>query len=104
MHKLTPAQIERTLDRIAITTNKNVIPDDPRPPMRPSGLRLGTPAATTRGMEEDDMRRLAVWMVRALRSHDDKTLLGELREEVEAFCSRFPVPGVAVANPGAPNC
>lgn len=84
---------ERTLDRVSITTNKQVIPDDPRPPLRPSGIRLGTPAATTRGMEEDDMRRLAVWMVGALRAHDDHAVLGRIRAEVEAFCSRFPVPG-----------
>lgn len=90
---------ERALDQIAITTNKQIVPDDPRPPLRPSGVRLGTPAATTRGMNEDDMRRLAIWMVRALRAHDDKQLLTELRGEVESLCTRFPVPGLPAAQP-----
>ena len=85
---------ERVLDRVAITTNKQVIPDDPRPPLRPSGIRIGSPAATTRGMDEDDMRRLAVWMVEALRHPDDTTRLDRLRQEVEAFCVGFPVPGI----------
>ena len=57
---------EETLDRIGITTNKQVIPDDTRPPLRPSGIRLGTPACTTRGMNEVDMAALAGWMVSAL--------------------------------------
>jgi glycine hydroxymethyltransferase len=85
---------ERTLDRIAITTNKQVIPDDARPPLRPSGIRLGSPAATTRGMDTGDMRRLAVWIMRALRHHEDLAKLDEIRAEVEAFCHRFPVPGI----------
>ena len=54
---------EQALDRIGITTNKQIIPDDPRPPLRPSGVRLGTPACTTRGMTQDDMRRIARWIV-----------------------------------------
>ena len=87
-------EAEETLDRVAITTNKQVIPDDPRPPLRPSGVRLGTPACTTRGMDEADMRQLAAWMVAALRSHQDEAVLSELAAKVNAFCSRFPVPGV----------
>jgi glycine hydroxymethyltransferase len=58
---------EETLDSVAITTNKQMIPDDPNPPLRPSGIRLGTPAATTRGMKEAEMKQLAEWMLRALR-------------------------------------
>jgi glycine hydroxymethyltransferase len=85
---------ERTLDAISITTNKQVIPDDPNPPLRPSGIRLGTPAATTRGMGAADMERLAGWIVAALQQRDDAASLGRLRAEVEAFCSRFPVPGL----------
>ena len=85
---------EQTLDRISITTNKQIIPDDPKPPLRPSGIRIGTPAATTRGMGEDDMRRLAGWIVDALEHREDEARLGSLRPEVEDFCLRFPVPGV----------
>jgi glycine hydroxymethyltransferase len=85
---------EEVLDRIAITTNKQVIPDDPRPPLRPSGIRLGTPAATTRGMREDDFRKLGTWIVAALRAPEDTRRLESLRAEVEAHCARFPVPGL----------
>ena len=79
---------------MSITTNKQIIPDDPNPPLRPSGIRLGTPAATTRGMKEDEMRRLAGWIVRALRSHEDEAALTSIRGEVEEMCTSFPVPGI----------
>jgi glycine hydroxymethyltransferase len=85
---------ERTLDKVSITTNKQIIPDDPNPPLRPSGIRIGTPAATTRGMSEEDMRRLGAWIVDALRQHENDDHLEKLRCEVEALCSRFPVPGI----------
>ena len=86
---------EETLDSVAITTNKQMIPDDPNPPLRPSGIRLGTPAATTRGMKEAEMTQLAEWMLRALRGHADKALLASMKTETEEFCSRFPVPGIS---------
>jgi glycine hydroxymethyltransferase len=85
---------ERTLDRVALTTNKQVIPDDPNPPLRPSGIRLGSPAATTRGMREPEMERIAAWMLEALRHHEDAERLEALRVEVEAFCTGYPVPGL----------
>ena len=85
---------EETLDSISITTNKQVIPDDPNPPLRPSGIRLGTPAATTRGMGDAEMARLAGWIIDALRNHEDSAALARLKGEVEETCSGFPVPGV----------
>jgi glycine hydroxymethyltransferase len=85
---------EETLDLVAITTNKQIIPDDPNPPLRPSGVRLGTPAATTRGMDERDMANLGRWIAEALRKRDDAPALARLRAEVEVFCLRFPVPGL----------
>ncbi len=85
---------EETLDQVSITTNKQVVPDDPNPPLRPSGIRLGTPAATTRGMGEPEMRRLAGWMLDALRHHEDDGVLARLRAEVEEACFGFPVPGI----------
>lgn len=85
---------EQALDAISIATNKQVIPDDPRPPLRPSGIRLGTPAATTRGMKAGDMRRLAEWIVSALRRPNDGEYLADLRRDVEHFCRSFPVPGL----------
>mgnify|MGYP001265082950 CR=1 FL=1 len=85
---------EETLDAVSITTNKQIIPDDPNPPLRPSGIRVGTPAATARGMTADDMERLADWMVRALQAPDDASRLAEIDAEVRAFCEQFPVPGI----------
>ena len=90
---------EETLDRISITTNKQVIPDDPNPPLRPSGIRIGTPAATTRGMGEAEMARLAGWILDALRNHENETVLARLKTEVEETCLGFPVPGLPQASP-----
>jgi glycine hydroxymethyltransferase len=86
-------EAERRLDMVSIATNKQIIPDDPQPPLRPSGIRLGTPAATTRGMVEAEMRQLGEWIVRALRAPRG-TDQGSLRAEVEGMCGRFPVPGL----------
>lgn len=88
-------EAERVMDRIGITTNKQVIPDDPRPPLAPSGLRLGTPACTTRGMDEADMARIAGWIVDALRHPRDEDGLGRIAGEVRDLCRRYPVPGIA---------
>jgi glycine hydroxymethyltransferase len=85
---------EDVLDAIAITTNKQVIPDDPRPPLRPSGVRLGTPAATTRGMGEAEMRRIAEFIATALRANGDDAVVERLRSECVEMCRAFPVPGV----------
>ena len=86
---------EETLDKVNITTNKQIIPDDSNPPLRPSGIRIGTPAATSRGMRESDMERLAAWIDQCLRAPDDKACLQKVKEEVVDFCLQFPVPGLA---------
>ena len=86
---------EEALDQVSITCNKQVIPDDPNPPLQPSGIRLGTPAATTRGMDGAEMEQLAAWIVEALRRHDDAPALARLKGEVENTCRRFPVPGIS---------
>ena len=85
---------EEALDKVSITTNKQVIPDDPNPPLRPSGVRLGTPAATTRGMGAAEMECLSAWMLDALRNHGNDAVLAGIRAEVEDTCLRFPVPGI----------
>jgi glycine hydroxymethyltransferase len=85
---------EETLDKAAITTNKQIIPDDPNPPLRPSGIRIGTPAATARGMVESDMQQLGDWIVDCLQNHEDEDKLKSIKAEVEAFCESFPVPGL----------
>ncbi|MDH3686336.1 MAG: serine hydroxymethyltransferase, partial [Myxococcales bacterium] len=85
---------EESLDEISITTNKQIIPDDPNPPLRPSGIRIGTPAATARGMKETEMARLAGWIVAGLKQREDAAAVAKLRAEVEQFCRGFPVPGL----------
>ena len=87
-------EAEEVLDRVWITTNKQITPDDPNPPLRPSGIRIGTPAATTRGMDESHMDRLAGWMHRALSERESEAVLGEVAREVEALCTGLPVPGL----------
>ena len=79
----------------AITVNKQLIPDDPKPPLRPSGIRLGTPAATTRGLGVAEMDTLAQWIVDALGHHQDEERLAALRASVEEFCLGYAVPGLA---------
>ncbi|MEK7137794.1 MAG: serine hydroxymethyltransferase [Patescibacteria group bacterium] len=88
-------EVEALLDRIGITLNKNMIPDDPRGPVDPSGVRIGTPAVTTRGMKEKDVEQLAVFILRAIEKRSDETALRKLHEDVKAFCRGFPVPGIA---------
>ncbi|NTW14997.1 MAG: serine hydroxymethyltransferase [Candidatus Moranbacteria bacterium] len=79
------------LDAAGITLNKNVLPDDPRGPMDPSGVRIGVPAATTRGMKEAEMRQIVLWIDRALRSGGRKRELSAIRREVKALCKAFPI-------------
>jgi glycine hydroxymethyltransferase len=85
---------QEALDRIGVTANKQVIPDDPLPPVRPSGVRLGTPACTTRGMGEADMRRIAGWIAAVLRAPDDEAATAKMKAETEALCRSYPVPGI----------
>lgn len=110
--------LQEALDRVGITVNKNTIPGEPSSPFYPSGIRLGTPAATTRGMREADMERLAAWIgavaerIKAFQLPEDRKArtqalsefrsaihtdpeLARIREEVRQFCLRFPVPGTA---------
>lgn len=84
--------VEETLDKIGLTLNKNSVADDPLPPFRPSGIRLGTPAITTRGLVEEDMVQLAEWMRSAIDARDDKPRLNKLHEEVKAFALQYPLP------------
>lgn len=83
---------QATLDDVGLTTNKQLIPDDPLPPMRASGIRLGTPAATTRGMGDEQMIAIADWFVRALKNADKRDELEGIRADVHALCARFPAP------------
>ena len=79
-------EAEIAMDKIGLTLNANAIPDDPLPRFRPSGIRLGTPAVTTRGAKEDDMEKIAEWMKRSIDNRDNDNELAELRKEVVEFC------------------
>ena len=83
---------EVALDTIGLTLNKNAVPDDELPPFRPSGIRLGTPALTTRGLGEQHMEQLARWMRQAIDARDDQAALATLREEVQQLAAQFPLP------------
>lgn len=84
--------VEEALDKIGLTLNKNAVADDPLPPFKPSGIRLGTPAITTRGLKEDDMVVIAEWMRKAVENHGDPVELAKMREEVKKFALKFPLP------------
>jgi len=88
---ITGKQAEEALDKAGITLNKNMIPDDPRSPFDPSGIRLGTPALTTRGMKEAEMEQVGDMIERVLTNHENTTVLTEVREEVVALTKRFPL-------------
>ena len=89
----TGGAAEKALDRCGITINKNMIPFDQRKPMDPSGVRIGTPALTTRGMGCDEMRTIGGWILEVLRAPDDEALAGRIRGQVLELCRQFPVPG-----------
>jgi glycine hydroxymethyltransferase len=86
------SEAEKALDQAGITTNKNGIPFDPNPPLKPSGIRLGTPALTSRGMKEAEMATIAGWIDRALVAKDDEAALAAIQGEVFALSERFPIP------------
>jgi glycine hydroxymethyltransferase len=87
---------EKALDAAGITVNRNGIPFDTRPPLDPSGIRIGTPALTTRGMREPEMRRIAAWISDVLASPEDATVQARVREQVRELCQQFPAPANAV--------
>jgi glycine hydroxymethyltransferase len=89
---VTGKQAEHALDAAGITVNKNMIPFDPRKPLDPSGIRIGTPALTTRGMKESEMRQIATWITQVLSRHTEKELLDRVRGSVREMCEQFPAP------------
>ena len=88
---------QEVLDLVGIATNKQLLPDDPRPPMRPSGIRLGTPACATRGMGRVELRQVAAWIVAALEQPDDAPRLADIAARVRELARAFPVPGLISA-------
>jgi len=84
-------KMESALDKAGITANKNTVPFDTRPPFVASGIRLGTPAITTRGMKEQDMEQIAEFISQVFSNHDDEDILNQIKKEVRDFCSKFPL-------------
>jgi len=91
---ISGGEAETLLDEAGITLNKNAIADDARKPMDPSGIRLGTPAITTRGFKEEHMARVATWINDALAHTNDTAALQKIKEEVKTFCLQFPIPNI----------
>ncbi len=89
-------QAQAALDRVGMTLNKNTVPFDQRSPFDPSGIRLGTPAITTRGMKEPEMERIAGWINEVISNVEDEEVLTRVKEEVKEMCLGFPVPGIKV--------
>ena len=87
----TGKEAEVALDKIGITLNKNMIPDDPRNPMDPSGVRIGVPAITTRGMKEKEIKVIAKWIKEAIENHQNEKMLKKLHQEVIRLCKKFPI-------------
>ena len=92
-------QAETVLDECGITVNMNMIPFDQRKPMDPSGIRIGTPALTTRGMGPDEMKQVGQWIHQALSNAHDASLHEKIRGDVRNLCEHFPVPANLVASP-----
>lgn len=88
---VTGKEAEIALDKVGITLNKNMIPDDPRSPMDPSGIRIGVPAVTTRGMKEKEIKLIAEWINEAIESKKSEVKLQMIHREVKALCRKFPV-------------
>jgi glycine hydroxymethyltransferase len=84
----------QALDRAGIVCNYNTVPYDPRKPFSPSGIRLGTPAVTSRGMKESEMRQIGAWMDAVISHVDDDAAIARVAGEVREFCRRFPAPGI----------
>lgn len=86
---LAGKEAEVALDKVGISVSRSTIPNDPNPPMNPSGVRFGTAAITTRGMKEDDVRAVASLIVRAIENRDDEEILNGIKREVREMCARF---------------
>jgi glycine hydroxymethyltransferase len=90
---VTGKAAQNTLDRAGITLNKNSVPNDDKSPLITSGIRIGTPAMTTRGMGVSEMEQVAIWLDEVIAHIDDETTVRRVAEEVRSLCARFPVPG-----------
>jgi len=93
---VTGKKASKALDRAGIVVNANTVPYDPRKPFSPSGIRIGSPAVTSRGMKEPEMRRIVAWMDEVIANAEDEQTLERVRNEVREFCAAFPAPGIRI--------
>jgi glycine hydroxymethyltransferase len=88
---VTGKEAEIALDKVGITLNKNMVPDDSRGPMDPSGIRIGVPAITTRGMKEKEIKIICKWIKDAIKNRNNEKLLKKIRKDVVKMCKKFPI-------------
>ena len=88
---LTGKQAEASLDKAAITVNKNTVPNETKSPFVTSGIRIGTPALTTRGMKEAEMKQVAQWIHQVLSDIENQSLFNQIKLQVKEFCEQFPI-------------
>lgn len=91
---LSGKEAEIILDRVGISVSRSTIPNDPNPPINPSGVRFGTPAITTRGLKENEIKKIAVWINSAIEHKDEPEILDNIKEEVKQMCKNFPIPSI----------
>ncbi|MFH1822263.1 MAG: serine hydroxymethyltransferase [Patescibacteria group bacterium] len=91
---LTGKEAEEALDKAGISVSRSTIPNDPNPPMNPSGVRFGTPAITTRGMKEAEIKQIATWINQAIENKNNLEALEKIKAEVKKMCEHFPVPSI----------
>ena len=89
---LAGKEAEKILEKIGISVSRSTIPNDPNPPMNPSGIRVGTPAVTTRGMKEEEMKTIVAHIDEALQNKEDEARLNELKDKIKELCAKFPIP------------
>lgn len=91
---LSGKDAEIVLDKVGISVSRSTIPNDPNPPLNPSGVRFGTPAITTRGMEEEEIKKIIVWINSAIEHRDEIEVLEVIKKEVKKMCLNFPIPSI----------
>ena len=89
--EVTGKEAEHALDEAGITVNKNMIPDDPRSPFDPSGIRVGVQAITSRGMKEKEIKMIVEWIDAIITAHNDPKTLAEIKKDVTKFCKKYPI-------------
>ena len=91
---LSGKDAESVLERVGISVSRSTIPNDPNPPMNPSGVRFGTPAITTRGMKEEEIKKIVLWVDSAIAHREEVEVLDSIQKEVKDMCLNFPIPSI----------